>query len=136
MLPEIQSHNADLLRRAFSGRDPDIGEYWEVFSQGTPEQIQSLCGRLSQRGYGEFQGQCDPKNPQSLVSRIIAGRSHPKFPKARRDAQMKFLARFTAVGRYVSARTWKRSISRQDADFLSSPKLEFISEEEWTKKTD
>jgi hypothetical protein len=136
MLPEIQSHNADLLRRAFSGKDQDFGEYWEVFSQGTPEQIQSLCDRLSQKGFGEFQGQTDPTNPQSFVSRIIAGRSHSKFPKARREAQMRFLARYVAVGQYISDRTWKRSISRQDTDLLSSGELRSTPEIEWTEETD
>jgi hypothetical protein len=47
---------------------------------------------------------------------------------------MQFLARFAAVGEYVSAKTWKRSISRQDADSLSSPELGVKPEIEWTEE--
>ncbi len=134
-LPQIQVHNADLLRRALSGRDLDVGEYWDIFSRGEPEQVRSLCLRLSEKGLGEFQGQCDLSDPRSFVSRIIAGRSHPKFPKARRDAQIQFLARFAAVGQYISARTWKRSTLRPDYDLLSSPELNFPPEIDWPKET-
>jgi len=105
-----------------------VGEYWEIFSRGAPEQIQILCIRLSQMGHGEFQGQCELSNPNSFTSRIIQGRDHPKFPKSRRDAQMIFLARFTAVGCYISAKTWKRSKFRQDVPTLSSPELTFRQE--------
>jgi hypothetical protein len=134
-LPEVQANKVNWLRRVFSGHDQEVGEHWEIFSRGTPEQIQSLCSRLSQKGFGELQGQCDPNDPRSYVSRIIAGRSHPKFPKVRTDAQILFLARFTAVGKYMSARTWKRSTSRPD-DFLSSPELKIQPEIGWTKEND
>ena len=135
-LPQIQVHKVDLLRRVFTGHDQEAGDYWNIFSRGTPEQIQYLCVRLAEKGLGEFQGQCDLNNPQSYVSRIIAGRTHHMFPKARRDAQIQFLARFTAVGRYVSAKTWKRSVLRQDDDSLSSPELNFTPKIEWTEETD
>lgn len=135
-LPQIQVHNADLLAHVFSANDSDVGEYWDIFSRGAAEQVRSLCLHLSEKGFAEFQGQCDLNNPQSLVSRILAGRRHPKFPKARRDAQIKFLARFAAVGQYVSARTWKRSASRRDDDFLSSPEPKIQPEIGWTKETD
>ena len=132
-LPQIHTHNADLVRQAFMGRDKDFGDYWEIFTRGSAQQVQSLCIHLNTQGYSVFCGQCDPGNPHSFVSRIVEGRSHPKFPKARRDAQMQFLARFAAVGQYVSARTWKRSIARQDVKTLSIPGSDFLHEIEWSE---
>jgi hypothetical protein len=135
-LPSIQAHQADFLKDVFSRRDEEFGDYWWIFSQGTAEQVQHLCIRLAEKGIGEFQGQSDLNNPRSLVSRIIEGRNHPKFPKARRDAQTRSLARFAAMGKYISPRTWKRSLSRPDADLLSSPDRNLAPEKQWTKETD
>ena len=123
-LAQVNTHTAELLRQIFRSRDAEFGEYWEVITQGTPDRVQSLCIHLQNKGYSDFVGQCAPDNPHSYVSRILEGRCHPKFPKARRDAQMEFLSRFVAVGKYISARTWKRSIARPDGKLLSSPNID------------
>lgn len=133
-LVQVHAHAADLLRQAFMGRDQDFGGYWEIFTQGTPGQVQNLCIHLQNKGYSDFLGRCDHSDPHSYVSRIVEGRSHPKFPKARQDAQMQFLARFAAVGKYVSAKTWKRSIARQDVITVSSPENDIFPEIDWTEK--
>jgi hypothetical protein len=124
LLPQIQTHTAQLIRCAFAESEQN----WQIFSKGTPEQLQRLCRQLADRGHNILIGQCDIQNPNSFTSRILRGREHQSYPKARRGAQMTFLSRFAAVGQNISARTWKRSYLRPDTDLLSSLQADFPEE--------
>ena len=103
-----------LLLCAFRSRDEEDREYWPIFQEGTPEEVKTICLHLLSQGHSVFQGQCDLGQPESFVSRILAGRNHGSFPKSRIDAQQRFLARYTAIGKSVSSRTWRRAESCQE----------------------
>src|SRR6185295_9329840 len=103
---------AKLLQKVFSQRDLAFGDYWDIFSTGPAEEIQSLCKHLCAQGYSVFLSQCDVENPDTFAARIVKGRNHPKFPQRRRDAQIAFLAQYSAIGRFVSPKTWKRTTTR------------------------
>lgn len=116
LLPLLETHQqiVELLMAAFRGRGRQFGNYWSIFESGSPEDVATLCHYLSEHGHSVFYGQCDSREPHSYVSRIVVGRRHEKFPKARQGSRQVFLARYVAVGTYISAKTWERAESRQE----------------------
>lgn len=108
LAPKDQLATANMLEGIFAISDAERGDYWHIFWQGEPEKVLSLCRDLVERGYSVLHGQCNLTDSHSFVSRIIEGRDHPKSPKSRRDAQRRFLARYVAVGRVISPKTWER----------------------------
>jgi hypothetical protein len=113
-LLKLPRHFLDTAQQIEAGLrqwDGELGEYPTIFRSGTPLQIKEACRRLGERGFGVFREQYDLENPHTLASLILKGRNDSHFPKVRRDAQIKFLARFAATGKYVSDKTWKRTAS-------------------------